>query len=551
MTVSGDLATIDLADLLQNIEAHTRTGTLSLLSDAGEARLHFKEGRVVMLAREGRTPLVEMLVATGHVTQKQLDAARKKQKGTRKPTSAFLCGGRGQPELAALRTIAEHRLSEDVANLIASADGEFKFEEQARPGRGFDVDEYAMQLSLSVAPLVLEATRRVDDWAEIRKLIPSDHVHLRARDGATPDDDVEDPELAETLLAALDGSRNVAEAVEAVPDEPFAAYKLLAGFVRDRVARPIDTAELLQIAADTERDDPERARVLVQRGLDAEPQNTDLLQAMARVAERLNRPSAAVDALKLLAHVHLEQGRPEAALLALTDGKRLAPSDPSLWQRSLQLALTQGRREDAVRDGLQLVAIYRAPGLHPRAREVLDRLLTVAPDELSLHVEFARSCVDCGRPQEGVQHLTQRARALVADAEYLAARTLFEEVLAIAPDDQEATLSIERIDSEEFARRAARRRRARRFAVASLALAVFGTFATFEVLARSALLQAHRLIGSERMIERGLYDDAIAVLQQVRTEHPMAVTSWFELPAMAADLQQRRDAAAQWPAIGR
>ncbi|MBZ0154059.1 MAG: DUF4388 domain-containing protein, partial [Planctomycetes bacterium] len=75
MTVSGDLATIDLADLLQNIEGHSRTGTLTLLSDAGEARLFFRDGRVAMLARDGRTPFVDMLVATGHVTQRRLDGA--------------------------------------------------------------------------------------------------------------------------------------------------------------------------------------------------------------------------------------------------------------------------------------------------------------------------------------------------------------------------------------------------------------------------------------------------------------------------------------------
>ena len=36
MTVSGDLATIDLPDLLQNIQSHARTGTLALTGERGD-----------------------------------------------------------------------------------------------------------------------------------------------------------------------------------------------------------------------------------------------------------------------------------------------------------------------------------------------------------------------------------------------------------------------------------------------------------------------------------------------------------------------------------
>src|SRR5204863_6383765 len=54
MTVSGDLTTIDLADLLQNIEAHSRTGTLTLRSDESDAQLFFRGGKVVLQPRHNR-----------------------------------------------------------------------------------------------------------------------------------------------------------------------------------------------------------------------------------------------------------------------------------------------------------------------------------------------------------------------------------------------------------------------------------------------------------------------------------------------------------------
>jgi len=62
MTVTGDLSTIDLADLLQDIESHSRTGTLRQRSEAGDASLFFRDGRVAMLQRPNRPSLVDMLV---------------------------------------------------------------------------------------------------------------------------------------------------------------------------------------------------------------------------------------------------------------------------------------------------------------------------------------------------------------------------------------------------------------------------------------------------------------------------------------------------------
>ena len=65
MTVSGDLSTIDLADLLQNIQVHSRTGTLKLVSDDGNASVFFRDGNVALMTSDGRVSLAERLVATG------------------------------------------------------------------------------------------------------------------------------------------------------------------------------------------------------------------------------------------------------------------------------------------------------------------------------------------------------------------------------------------------------------------------------------------------------------------------------------------------------
>ena len=538
MTVSGDLATMNLSDLLQNIHANGKSGTMTLVSEEGTAKVFFREGNIAMLTTDCRLPLVEMLVAAGHVTAKKLDAARKKQKGTRRDVSEFLVSTKAITQQSLLE-VAKDCLSEDVANLIASAHGEFEFVEGQVPAKGFDPDEASLRLSLPVPALIFEAAKRSDHWTEIRKLLPSDSLHFQMRDGARLKDDIEDAEMAEQIVKALDGSRSVKEVANLFPNRRFLTYKLIADFVGERIARPTGAADLLEFARRIESVDAARARMLVRRGLDSEHHNPELLTMEARLAEELGDPAGAAAAHKLLAHMHLEAGRTEPALVSLNAAKKLTPTDPNLWERTLSLALTQGRRQDALHEGMHLVKLYRAPGLHNRAQEVLGRLLQIEPDSHTLHVEFARSMVDCGQSQEAVKHLSKRGKALIAKENYPLARSLYEEILHIEPGNEEATVSIEMIDKENFAKRRERKRRAIRMVLTIAGMLLLGTMIGIELLGRSAYIETRSLISRERMIEQGQYQEAISLLETVRHEHPFSFTTMLDIPRMIADLEER------------
>ena len=538
MTVSGDLATIDLADLLQNIQVHARTGTLTLVSEEGRSRVFFRDGNVAAMTCDGRAPLVERLVAAGLLSPRKLDAAKKKQRGSRRCTAEILVGARVL-SAEALLAAAEDFLTEDVANLVAAAQGAFEFAEGDAVPKGFDADEVSLPLALPVAPLILEATRRVDHWVEIRKFVPTDAMHFVVREGARIRDDVEDHELAEQLMATLDGSRSVREVAERFPNRRFLCYKLLADLVRDRVARPATADDLLELATVAEPADAARARELVRRGLDMEPHHGELLVAEARLCERLGDATGAVTARKLAAHLHLEAGRADEALQELEHAKALVPSDPSLWERSFAVAIAQGRRDDALHDGMHLVTLYRGPGLHVRARDVLERMLRIDPDDAMLHVELARCRVDCGQAQDATRQLLRRGKVLIGRQDYATARLLYEELLTIEPGNREASLSIEMIDKEIFLHRRERQRRLVRLLLTGCFVAALGIAFGVELVARRACLETHSLISRERMVEQGQYEEAIVLWNAMRERHRWSLTAIFDVPRYVADLRAR------------
>ncbi|MCB9887033.1 MAG: DUF4388 domain-containing protein [Planctomycetes bacterium] len=539
MTVSGDLATIDLPDLLQNIEVHSRTGTLSLTGEAGAARIHFRDGHIAAMAGGGRSSLGERLRVAGYVTARRLDNAQRKARGSKRSVVELLIASRAVTAEDVTQAAADF-LAEDVVNLIASAQGAFEFVEGEMQDESFDADELGLSLELPVAPQILEATRRADHWVEIRKFMPSDAMHFHARDGATVPEGAEDADLAEGLLGVLDGSRSVGEVAELFPDRRFHCYKLLAEFVRDRVARPTGVEDLLAIAESIEKREPERARELVRRGLDREAHHVELLTAEARLSERLGDTAGAASARKLVAHIHLDAGRTAEALEQLELAKRLAPSDPTIVERCLSVALLQGRRQDALQEGLLLVELYRAPGLHARAKDVLERLQRVDPDSLELELELAQSRVDCGETAMAVKQLLRRGKALVAAENYLGARVLFEAALDIEPGHREATLSVEMIDKEVYAQRREKKRRLVRLLITAASLAVAGLLLLTEFSARLAYVEIRSVVGRERMIEQQHYSEAISLWQEFARQHAFSLTAQLDVPRLVAELEQRR-----------
>lgn len=539
MTVSGDLATIDLPDLLQNIEVHTRTGTLSLTGENGAARIHFREGHIAAMAGAGRASLGDRLCVAGYITARRLDAARKKLRGSKRTLVELLIGSRTITS-EDLSGAAADFLAEDVVNLIAAAQGAFEFVEGECEAGVFDADELALQLELPVAPQILEATRRADHWVEIRKFLPADTLHFHAKEGAQVPEGAEDAELAEGLLSVLDGSRSVGEVAELFPDRRFNCFKLLAELVRDRVARPTGVDDLLAIATSIEKREPDRSRALVRRGLDGEPHHIELLDAEARLSERLGDNVGAASARKLVAHIHLDAGRTAEALLQLEQAKRLAPTDPTIVERCLSVALLQGRRQDALLEGLLLVELYRAPGLHSRAKDVLERLQRVDPESLELELELAQSRVDCGETASAVKQLLRRGKALVAAENYLGARVLFEAALDIEPGQREAGLSVEMIDKEVYAQRREKKRRLVRVLITSACLAALGLLLLLEFSARLAYVEIRSVVGRERMIEQQQYAEAISLWQEFRRQHSFSLTAQLDVPRLVRELEVRQ-----------
>jgi tetratricopeptide (TPR) repeat protein len=324
------------------------------------------------------------------------------------------------------------------------------------------------------------------------------------------------------------------------PHRRFDAYQLLADLVESRAVREISPPELAKVAEELARHNRERALVLLERGLVAQPRNHELLVVKATLSETVGELEDASEALKMLVHLHLEAGERDEARARLDQLKELSPSDPAVWQRSFSLALVEERHADAQREGRRLAELYREPGLFKKAGGVLERLVELDGSSWELARELARTRADAGEAEAAVRGLERFGEERLTNGEYPLALHVYEEILSIDPKNARAKDTIELIQSGELERRRARRRRViRRLSLAACAVALVGWLA-YEGRARAAYLETTRAIGRERLIEATRYEEAIRRFEAVRADYPLATSAWIDARLVIADLRARQ-----------
>lgn len=203
MALKGTLKDFGIADILQLIGQQQKTGVLYIQSKQEEVEVAFVEGNVVRAqskTRKSRELLGAMLVASGLLTQTELDQTLEIQKRTLKRLGDILVT-EGKLTSAQLREMTQLQTSETIYKLFSWKQGTYEFVQQ-------DVEHDPLQ-GAQVRPesMLMEGFRRIDEWPMVRKRVPSMNLSFErlkplAPPPLSPDASGEDVDAA--LDAALD-----------------------------------------------------------------------------------------------------------------------------------------------------------------------------------------------------------------------------------------------------------------------------------------------------------------------------------------------------------
>jgi hypothetical protein len=180
MSLSGDLKTMDLAELLQWVTLGRKTGSLVFIRNKVKNYIYFRDGRIVSSrSNEPTKQLGHFLLFQGRINEVQLKRALELQQlhhmhlGKILVQEAYI--SREEVEKALV-----DRTQEVIYDLFLWDDGYFHF-----ASSGYNLEDLIL-INLDINSILFEGVRRKDEWARIRQAFPGNDIVLSLRPGANP-----------------------------------------------------------------------------------------------------------------------------------------------------------------------------------------------------------------------------------------------------------------------------------------------------------------------------------------------------------------------------
>ena len=222
MAFKGSLKSLTLATVLQILSSEGKTGVLEISREQRKSTIYLKRGKIVA-ASTGQKELRigQILCDRGLISRETLRQVLIKARNTKKPVGEVVVS-LGFVSLMALKEIVRRLCREAVLDVFLWEEGTFEFQESP-----VSFDE-TMTEAIEPMEIILEAARRMDEWAVMKKIIPSDTIVFRVSDQARQQGGKVTLEADELrLLSVLDGQKSVRDVVRETGTEEFDVYKTL------------------------------------------------------------------------------------------------------------------------------------------------------------------------------------------------------------------------------------------------------------------------------------------------------------------------------------
>lgn len=547
MSFQGDISSLPLCDVLQNLAANQKTGTLVIFSGNFEGRIQFEKGSVLSYADKAGFSIHQWLVDKEIVPADRMQEAIKRYRRSKRKTLGEILRDLKVIDLETYGEYVTHLVWEAICEVLSLEEGTFEFREgQAEPGF---VRREAERLGLQFSPssLIMEAARRSDDWKNIRRHIPSEneiywispsereHLLEKTEDEITP-----------LTLELLDGTRTLRQVIADLPYSRFDACRCLADLIASKKVKPLDSTKAVEQTSINEN--PLHATACLRAIHEREPNNRDVLERLASLHESQGQPEESARFTKLLAVSFLEEGDLERARTHLRKSLDLNPKDIITWQKLWDCVRQGGVKDEIYRLGKQYVQHFGKMGLTEMVRERLLELVELFPESRSFKIELAEARFALGEHKLAVQSMMDLGRKLIGKLEYDAAESVFRQVLKFDHQHEKAREYCDQINSGRLEQKRLFWRRVRRGALAASVLALAGLVVWREVVAQHRFLAFTREAFAESLLEEGRYDEAMARVRKIQKENPLTISALVEGRALLEILERKQEGSTDGPA---
>jgi hypothetical protein len=257
MGFQGNLDSVSFADILQLLAMGKKTGTLHLEKNEIRKEVSFKSGSVIWASSNEENDLLEnQLLKQGRISKEDLAKAKEIMRLTGRdfPSTLVFLGIFNKEDVS---DIVLNHVESIIFSIFAWNEGRFVFKDNEL------ADSLHIINALNTMNILMEGTRRIDEWSKIRGALPTDNTVMQiVPSGMKEKEEIRLTPLEVQILSLVDGERSIEEIMEKSPhgelDTSRGLYSLkMAGIIRkigvkeSRKASISEKKEVLQILVKT------------------------------------------------------------------------------------------------------------------------------------------------------------------------------------------------------------------------------------------------------------------------------------------------------------
>ena len=237
MSLAGNLKTVSFPDILQLLATGKKTGILEVKTATRQKEVAFKSGNIIYASSVNSSEdlLGNMLLRRGKITKSDLERAitLHKQTGRQLGTTLIDMNLFDKEEIAECLKL---QIEEIVYNLFSWQEGDFVFHEGGAPQNA------PFLIELNTMNVIMEGTRRIDEWLEIQKVLPPDDVMIALAKSPKVNREEVTISLDEfRIMALINGERTLTDLINISPIGEFvtcrAVYRLIVNNLIEAVGR--------------------------------------------------------------------------------------------------------------------------------------------------------------------------------------------------------------------------------------------------------------------------------------------------------------------------
>ncbi len=226
MSFAGNLNTVSLPDVFQLIFTSKMTGALKITKDKDEKNIYFKGGMLIFASSNDSQDLFgNILVKKGRISKEDLNKVLAGQTSGKKIGALLV-----EKNLFTREEVIgclKMQIEEIVYSLFGWKDGVFEFLQDHHPPADSILSE------LNPMNIIMEGTRRIDEWEEMKKILPSDDTILElARDPAIKTEEIRLTKNEITILALIGSGKKLSKVIEDSYLDRFITNKVLANLLK-------------------------------------------------------------------------------------------------------------------------------------------------------------------------------------------------------------------------------------------------------------------------------------------------------------------------------